>query len=212
MTILVCAPHPDDEVIGMGGTIAKYAQAGERVVAVVFTLGEKGNPWQREEAIQTRREREALKASKIVGIQETLFLRLRDLEVRTEVVKKDTTKQFQELIEQEQPRAIFTTAADDIHADHRAVARFVLDATKQAKYKQPIWTYTVWNPIHLINRSKPTLVVDITETFSKKWDAIHAYESQKISTYQLIPTVLIRGLLHGVRYGHSLCEVFIQAR
>ena len=211
MTILVCAPHPDDEVIGMGGTIAKYAQAGERVVAVIFTLGEKGNPWQKKAAIQTRREREALKASKIIGIQETIFLRLNDLEIRTEVVKKNTNKTFQELLDKEQPRAVFTTAPDDVHADHRATARFVLDATKQAKYQGPVWTYTVWNPIHLVNRKQPTLVVDITETFSKKWEAIHAYESQKISTYQLIPTVLVRGLLHGLRYGHTLAEVFVKA-
>ncbi len=212
MTILVCAPHPDDEVIGMGGTIAKYAEQGERVVAVIFTLGEKGNPWQRAQAIQTRREREALRASKIVGIEETIFLRLKDLEIRTEVVEKNTSKEFLELLEKEQPRAVFTTAPDDIHTDHRSVANFVLATTKQANYQGPIWTYTVWNPIHLINRKQPTLVVDITETFKKKWEAIHVYESQKISTYQLIPTVLIRGFLHGMRYGHRMAEVFIQAR
>ena len=211
MTILVLAPHPDDEVIGMGGTIAKYAAAGERVVAVVFTLGERSHPWQRQEAIQTRREREALKAGRIVGISETIFLRLKDLEISTQVVEHDTAAQFQELLDEEQPRAIFTTAPDDIHADHRAVARFILSVAQQAKYDKPIWTYTVWNPVHLINRNQPTLVVDISETFSKKWEAIQAYESQKVSTYQLIPTVLIRGFLHGLRYGHKMAEVFIKA-
>ena len=212
MTILVCAPHPDDEAIGMGGTIAKYAAAGERVVTVIFTLGEKGNPWQKEQAIQKRREREATKASTIIGVQETIFLRLKDLEIQTELVKNNTSEEFKELLAREQPRAIFSTAADDIHADHRAVANFVLATTQETKYQGPVWTYTVWNPIHLINRNQPTLVVDITDTFTKKWDAIHAYESQKISTYQLIPTVLGRGLLHGLRYGYTLAEVFIKAR
>lgn len=211
MTILVCAPHPDDEVIGMGGTIAKYAEDGERVVAVVFTLGERSHPWQRQEAIRTRREREALKAGRIVGIDETIFLRLKDLEISTQVVEHDTSKRFAQILADEQPRAIFTTAPDDVHADHRSVARFVLAAAEQASYKEPIWTYTVWNPIHLLNRSQPLLVVDITKTFSKKWEAIQAYESQRVSTYQLIPTVLIRGFLHGLRHGHAMAEVFVKA-
>ncbi len=211
MTILVCAPHPDDEVIGMGGTIAKYASEGKRVVLVLFTLGEGSHPWQKKEEIQKTREEEARTVNKIIGIEKTIFLRLRDLFISTEVVEKNTQETFINIIKQEQPEEIFTPAVDDVHADHKAVARFVIDSAKKIGYKQPIWMYTVWNPIHVTNRDQPQLIVDITDTLSKKWEAIQAYKSQKLSTYQLIPTVVLRGLIHGYQNNTRFAEVFVKA-
>lgn len=212
MTILVCAPHPDDEMIGMGGTIAKYAKAGERVVVVIFTLGEGSHPWQKKGAINETRKKEALQAGKIAGTARTIFLALRDLNIKTEVVEKNTHEDFAAILKKEKPSKVFMPALDDVHADHRSVARFVLSVCEKEMEEVPVWMYTVWNPLHITNRDRPKMVVDISKTIKTKWRAIQAYKSQKVSTFQLIPTVLLRGFFHGLKHGHQVAEVFLKAR
>lgn len=209
MTIIVCAPHPDDEMLGMGGTIAKLSAAGERVVVVIFTLGESSHPWQRRATINKTRKQEATDANRIAGTAEVIFLELNDLAIGTEVVEKNMSERFARLIEEEKPRALFTTAIDDVHADHQSVARFVIYVGK--KHNIPVWMYTVWNPLHIVRRGEPRLVVDITPYFRKKWRAIQAYKSQKVSTFQLIPTVMLRGFFNGLRYKKHMAEVFVRA-
>lgn len=211
MTTIVCAPHPDDEMIGMGGTIAKLAKAGERVVVVIFTLGEGSHPWQRIEAIQETRRKEALEASQVAGVSETVFLELEDLNIAKQVVETDAQRHMIALLEKEKPDQVFMPALDDVHSDHRSTARFVLDTLEVMKLDVPVWMYTVWNPLFVINRDQPRRIVNITKTFPKKWKAINRYKSQKVSTFQLIPTVLLRGLLHGIKHGVPMAEVFLKA-
>src|SRR5687768_14683383 len=78
MNVLVIAPHPDDEAIGCGGTICLHAQRGDRVMTVFLTSGELGlKELAREEAWRTR-EKEALKAAKLLGLADVAFLRQPD--------------------------------------------------------------------------------------------------------------------------------------
>ena len=210
MTILVLAPHPDDESIGMGGTIAKFAAEGERVVVVVFSGGEEANFWQKQDAVRTTRMRECIKAGKILGVADIIFFELADLTLRTEIVERDVESRLREIIDKEQPRMVFTTAVDDVFPDHRAVANLIFSLKKQHYPDLAVWVYTVWNPLHITHREQPRLVVNITKTFSQKWRAIHTYKSQKLSTFQLIPTVLLRGLVHGLRHRMSMAEVFVK--
>ncbi len=212
MTVLVLAPHPDDEALGPGGTIARLSSQGERVVVVIFSMGEGSHPWQRQEAIIETRRKEALEASKILGTAETIFFALKDFSLGTEIVEKDVASQLYEVIEREKPRMIFTTAVDDWYPDHRAVANLVIAVHDKHKLQTPIWMYTVWNPLYTKYRNQPRLVVDITKQFRTKWRAIHAHQSQKISTYQLIPTVMLRSFIHGLRHGYQMAEVFLKAR
>lgn len=212
MAVIVCAPHPDDEMIGMGGTIAKFSEEGEEVIVVIFTLGEGSHPWQRREAINETRRKEALNAGKIAGSAETIFLELKDLSIAKEVVENNVSERFLDIIKAKNPELIFIPAIDDLHNDHRAVAKFVLAVHDENKLAIPTYMYTVWNPLHIINRDKPKMVINITKTFRKKWLAIQAYESQKVSTFQLIPTVMLRGLFHGLRHGYHMAEVFMKIR
>lgn len=211
MTVLVLAPHPDDEAIGMGGTIAKFTEQGERVVVVVFSGGEGTHVWQREEAIRATRMRECQKAGKILGVSDITFLQLADLSLETEIVEKDVESRLKDIIDQEKPRMVFTTAVDDVFPDHRAVANLIFSLKEKHYPDLAVWVYTVWNPIHITHREQPRMVVDITKTFPKKWRAIQTYKSQKLSTFQLIPTVLLRGFVHGLRHRVHMAEVFVKA-
>ncbi len=211
MTILVLAPHPDDESIGMGGTIATLAEQGERVVVVVFSGGEATHVWQKQEAIRTTRQRECLKASKILGVADVVFFELADMSLANEIVERDVESQLKEIIELEKPEMVFTCAIDDVYPDHRAVARLSFAVKDKYFPDLPVWMYTVWNPLHITHREQPRMVVDVTKTFPLKWRAIQAYQSQKLSTFQLIPTVILRGFIHGLRHRVNMAEVFVKA-
>jgi len=211
MTVIVLAPHPDDEMIGMGGTIALLAEQEERVVVVVFSGGEATHVWQKQEAIRTTRMRECLKAAKLAGVEDVVFLELADFTLTTEIVEHDIESRLKDIIDLERPRMVFTPAIDDVYPDHRAVANLIFSVQKKFFPDLAVWMYTVWNPLHITHREQPRLVVDITRTFPKKWRAIQAYQSQKLSTFQLIPTVILRGFIHGLRHRVSMAEVFVKA-
>lgn len=69
MKVLVFAPHNDDEVLGVGGTIAKYTQSGNQVIVCEVTSGSNEN-------IVKKIKKEALQAHKLLGVTETVFLDL----------------------------------------------------------------------------------------------------------------------------------------
>ena len=78
MTVLVLAPHPDDEVLGVGGTLARYAAQGERTIVVIFSNGTASHPLHKENYIKRTRKEEALSAAKELNVSETIFLMLED--------------------------------------------------------------------------------------------------------------------------------------
>ncbi|MYA61061.1 MAG: PIG-L family deacetylase, partial [Dehalococcoidia bacterium] len=79
-TILVVTPHPDDAEGGAGGTIAKFAKEGKKVVLVVCTNGDKGTSDRtlRPEKLAAIREKEQLDAAEVLGLEEVDFLRFPD--------------------------------------------------------------------------------------------------------------------------------------
>ena len=65
--IVVLCAHPDDEIIGVGGTIARYSKEGKKIHILVFSYGEKSHPWMQEGVQRHTREKESRKASSMVG-------------------------------------------------------------------------------------------------------------------------------------------------
>src|SRR5262249_31236048 len=78
-SVMVIAPHPDDEAIGCGGAICLHRQCGDQVHVVFLTSGERGIPGVSEEIARTIREAEARKAGKMLLLENMTFLRLPDL-------------------------------------------------------------------------------------------------------------------------------------
>ena len=73
MRVLVIAPHPDDEVLGVGGTIAKRANAGDEVYVCIVT---KGYPPLFDQEMIEQGRRECIQADQILGVRKTVFLDL----------------------------------------------------------------------------------------------------------------------------------------
>jgi LmbE family N-acetylglucosaminyl deacetylase len=212
MTILILAAHPDDEVIGVGGTAAKYHEKRERIVAIIFSLGETSHPWMKKEIIKKEREKEAQRAHKRIGISEAVFLGLTDGKIKKEIKKKKIDKILERLIRKYKPDKIFTHSADDPHPDHRAVYNLTVKVVDRKKKKPDVYAYEIWNPLTLIYRNKPRLYVDITKTYKDKLRAMDCFKTQKTVMAQMIPRVYFTAIFDGVISKCKYAEKFIKIR
>ena len=217
MAILVFAAHPDDEVLGCGGTIAKYAKEGKEVTTVVFSFGEGSDPtaWTLGVPISdpvyltSTRAKESLKASKILGTKEVIFLGLRDRKFAEDIHKKD--KIITEILERYQPERVFTHCPDDPHPAHRLVANLVKDCIDKAKLKQKpkIYTFTIFSPLRFANRNNPRRYIDISETFATKKKALKYFKTQKqyLDNYYT-PLIQFQNWIDGFKSRCKYAEVF----
>tara|TARA_Y100000310_G_scaffold337667_1_gene425335 strand:- start:91 stop:714 length:624 start_codon:yes stop_codon:yes gene_type:complete len=204
MILLLCA-HPDDEVFGVGGTVAKYVNEGKKVVAVILSYGEMSMPWLQAEEVRKIRKQESGKAARILGC-ETQFIGLQ--EGKFEKASKHQRAKIISFIDKN-PEKIFIHASDDPHIDHRAAYKLSASLLKEAKYKGEVYGFDVWNPLTLKNRSTPKLVVDITETFHKKLLAAKVFETQKIQgRWPLVPALTFRAFWYGFHNGYKYAERF----
>jgi len=175
--ILVAGPHPDDQELGMGGTIARLAQQGHNVLLLDMTNGE---PTPHGSVKQ--REIEWTAAAKILGVQRHL-LGLPNRQVQHTLEARHAVAA---VIRQHQASVVFLPYPEDAHPDHRATTRIVEDARFDAKLTQtdipgqpiyPKWMIYYYCT-HLRHVASPTFCMDITEQIDVKEQSVLAYESQ----------------------------------
>ncbi len=218
-TILIFAAHSDDEAISMGGTIAKYAGEGKRIISVIFTSGESGSPWLKGDVIREERMKEAVKIDQFLGCEKTLFLGIRDKDllggikhkgIIDYVNDKKLIEKITYLIKKYNPDKIFTHSKFDPHEDHRATNEIVFKALYSAnETKASVFVFEVWN---ILNETHPRMYVDISKTFSKKMQAMKMFKSQKISVYALFIQVVLRAIFSGFHAHCRYAERFYKIR
>lgn len=181
MTVLVIAPHPDDEVIGVGGTIAKRVKDGDKVVVCICTKGihHMFSP----EIINVGRV-EARCASTYLGVRETIFLDLPAAEL-DRVPLTEIISRLEKVIEQTAPDEIFIPHHGDIHNDHKVIAAAAMVALRPKRFKKPycILSYEVpsetgWDIPTADNAFIPTVYENIEDTVYNKLEALKIYQSQ----------------------------------
>ena len=134
-TILVFCSHSDDQILGPGGTLAKYSKEGNFIYTIILSYGEASLAWLKPEiAIQTR-VKEAKKADKIIGGKGVYFLGLKEGRFIEEIKEKNLAKQIEKIIKEKKPDKIFTHSSEDPHPDHRAANKILLDILDKIKYK-----------------------------------------------------------------------------
>jgi len=127
--VLIVSAHPDDMEIGMGGTVAKLAEAKAMMTSVVVTNGGRAsNPfgWTEQRMVEVRRE-EALRAAGVLGVKDVLFFDEPDAadEINATAVKQKLTK----LLARLQPTEVYTLHEElDRHPAHRLVGKLVKDS------------------------------------------------------------------------------------
>lgn len=124
--VLVIAAHPDDEVIGAGGTIARHVAEGDRVSWCIVT--ETHSPrW--SEAIQAQARRQVERVQEVLGIEVVFFCGLPTVELNT-VPYIDLCSSLQRVVDQVQPEVVYTTPPNDLNQDHRLVHDATLVAAR----------------------------------------------------------------------------------
>ncbi|MDD5417298.1 MAG: PIG-L family deacetylase [Candidatus Nanoarchaeia archaeon] len=207
MTIMVFAAHPDDEVLGCGGVIARLTEQGEKVISVIFSYGEKFPPWVSGEKLVRKRVRESKKADEILGTYKTIFMGFSDLEVANSVNEK-TVEKVSGLIIEFNPEKIFYHSKNDTHPDHIAVNRIVDMALEKSKNNPERYEFEVSNMINLFNRNDATIIWDISDTFRKKIRALRQFKSQSVLLDLLVPIVIFKMMLNGKKYGFKYAEKY----
>ncbi|MDN3691682.1 PIG-L deacetylase family protein [Chryseobacterium tructae] len=181
--VVVVAPHPDDEIIGCGATIAKHIKSGDEVTIIVATNASEGAPELFPMSQVENVRAEAVAAHQFLGVKETVFLdfpapalnAFPEFKISLEIAKV-----FQRI----KPTHLYLPHPGDIHQDHKAIYRASLVAARpQGSDKiSNIYCYetlseTEWTPM----QEKPFVpnhFIDVTDVFSKKAEAMKFFTSQ----------------------------------
>jgi len=211
-TILILCAHNDDNVFGMGGTMAKYASERKIVKTVVFSYGEKSHPHLKPQVITKTRVKEAQKSDKIIGGKGVQFLGLKEGKFKEEIERKGIKAVIKRIIEKENPTKIFTHSINDAHHDHRAVYYFVNELINEIKYDGDVYLFGVWSPVRIKARNLPKMIVDVTKTFNKKIEAIKIHQSQQVTIVSLLWNVYMKAIMNGYSHNCRYAEVFYKLK
>jgi len=180
LDILAFGAHPDDTELGCGGTLIKHIKAGKKVGVVDLTEGQLGS----RGSIATRYE-EAEKAAEIIGLSVRENLGMQDGWFRND---RESQNKVIQMIRKYQPEIVLANATSDRHPDHGRAAKLVAEScfysglikveTFEDSVKQEAWRpkalYHYIQDYHI----EPDFVIDVSEQWEKKIEAILAFSSQ----------------------------------
>ncbi len=169
--ILAVAPHPDDEVLGCGGTLRKHVLAGDNVQVLYLTDGGAGRKFNESpEVVIQSRKKEAREAAKCLGIHQLFWMNEPDGGL---AVNPHTLEAIHEILYAVQPDVLYIPHSQDAHPDHRNAYQLVQDAVCTLKIPRPaLYAYEIWEPLYA------DYLINITEVMAKKRQALHCYRSQ----------------------------------
>lgn len=181
MKVLIIAPHPDDEIIGVGGTIAKRTTAGHDVYVCVMTKG--CEPLFSSDSVNQVRT-ECKEADLSLGVKETIFLDFPAAMLET-VPRYKLNDAIVKVIQRVKPDEVYLPHRGDMQQDHKMVVDAAMVALRP-KYEhvvKRIYAYetlseTGWDIPNTVNEFIPTVYEDISDTLEKKLDAMRIFRSQ----------------------------------
>ena len=181
MRILIIAPHPDDEIIGVGGTIAKRAKAGDEVYVCIVTKGK--SPLFNPDFIEQGR-RECREADAKLGVKETFFLDFPAVMLET-IPRYELNGKVAEVVQNIKPEEVYIPHRGDMQIDHQMVVDAAMVAVRPRgdDYPKRVYAYetlseTGWNIPNVTNEFIPTVYENITDTYDVKMEAMSVFKSQ----------------------------------
>lgn len=217
MNILVIAPHSDDEILGVGGTIAKNIAEGNTVYVCTVTRG--CAPLYTEENVINIRS-EADKSHEYLGIKKTYYLDFPAVMLE-KTDRYELNDKILEVVTQTKPDVVFIPHHGDMQKDHQIVseASMVALRPKYTNNVRKILAYetlseTEWNIPHSANSFIPNVYVDISDFLQEKTKAMSLFASQLASfpNPRSLVTIEAQAKLRGSTVNVNAAEAFMLIR
>lgn len=217
MIVLVIAAHPDDEVLGCGGVMARHVSQGDTVHVLVMTRGAP-DLFTAEQVERTRQELRA--AHQILGGTNVQFLDFPAPKLDV-VPGYELADAISRVIRSLRPTILYIPHRGDIHSDHRAVYLATLVATRpiddcpvQRLLSYETLSETEWASPRGDDAFVPTMFIDITDYLDQKLQAMACYRSQLKEPPHSRSLRSIRALAHlrGGTAGLQAAEAFVLVR
>ncbi|MCV3457664.1 PIG-L deacetylase family protein [Campylobacter sp. CNRCH_2016_0050h] len=210
--ILIIAAHPDDEVLGCFGTIAKYIQQGYEAYTLILGEGKTSRDINSENE-QEILEDELFKANNLLGIKK-VFRKFFPDNAFDKIPLLEIVKSIEEVKNEIKPNIIFTHYEKDLNIDHQITYKATITATRSLQeesvkeiYSFEILSSTEWNyPLSF----QPDVFFDISETLDLKLKAMSFYQSE-LRNYphpRSLEGIKINAQYQGMRVGLQYAEVF----
>lgn len=214
--ILVICAHPDDESLGLGGTLCSHVKKGDKINLLIFTDGESARGKSKSKI--KIRQNQAKKAGKELGIKKIKFLNYKDQQLDI-IPVKDLSKKIEDEIKEFSPNIIYTHYWEDVNQDHRRIYEATLIACRPVPkssikeilcYETP--SSTEWgNPL---KNNQPNVFVNIEKFINKKIKAVENY-SDEIKPFphpRSKKSIINRAMFWGSTVGINYAEVFYTIR
>lgn len=211
--LAICA-HDDDEVIGPGGTLRKLANAGAEVTTLVMCTGNEGYiRLEEKDTIVKRRVEERAAAQRILGTAKcNITSGYNDF---AHLDHEGIYRNIMRAVREVKPHLVFAHLPCDYIA-HRTLGDVTPEAVWQAGWicslelgepwqVEKLYQFSIIEPI-----AKPSHIVDISDTFQAKLDAMHAYASQHEVVAGILGQIEGRARLYGAMIGVQYAEAFLR--
>jgi LmbE family N-acetylglucosaminyl deacetylase len=218
--VLIVASHPDDEVLGVGGTAAWHAARGDQVEVLILADGVTSRGVDKDLATQEKelsaRRGAAVDASRVLGISEPRFGDFPDNRMDA-CDLLDIVKAVESVTAELEPDIIYTHHGSDLNVDHRLAHQAVLTACRSQPGYKPTAIYTFetvssteWGSADIGTAFRPQRFVDISATLERKMLALQCYrmEMRAFPHARSVEAVEALARLRGSQAGCDAAEGF----
>lgn len=212
-TVLVVAAHPDDELLGAGGTLGRHVHCGDSVHALLVADGATSRYATGMADVLAKCTQ---RAAQVLGLASVEMLSLPDQRLDA-MSLLDVTRDVEMVVDHVRPDVVYTHFPGDVNADHGVVARAAWTACRPyvlpglrlfAAFETPSSTEWAW-PVEG-SAFRPALFVDVTSTLDEKLDAMACYDSE-LRDYphpRSLRALRERAAYWGSRVGRPAAEAF----
>lgn len=216
--VLVIVAHPDDEVLGLGGTLIKHKKAGDDIYCLILANGCTSRDNVNKKEIELK-EKCSNDCAKILGIKEIIKLRFKDNELDFYTLL-EITKEIEKYIVRIKPDIIYTHHFGDVNIDHQIVYKSVMTACRPCNDNCPKKIYsfetlssTEWQ-LNNNDLFKPNVFIDISKEIHEKIEALRCYDSEmrKYPHSRSYKGIMVLSQFRGMQSGFMKAEAFCLVR
>lgn len=215
--IAVVAPHPDDDVLGCGGTMIRAARAGAEVDVVVVT---RGRPPLFDERLVAQIRDETLASHAYMGVRQTHFLDF-PAAALDQVPRAELNQSLAAILDSIGPELLFVPFVGDIHVDHQIVfsAAMVYARPRSKRCPSAVLAYetlseTNWLAPGITPGFQPNAFIDISDTIDAKIEAFQIYSSQQKPSpdERSLESIRALAIARGATVYRGAAEAFVSIR